>query len=78
MRHRNLLVSAFAIVLSWSLPHTGLGQEREQIRVAERGPQVGERIPDFTLTDQNGTPWTRDSIAGANGTMLVFLRSADW
>ena len=53
-------------------------EERERIDVSQRGPQVGERIPDFTLTDQYGNAWTRNSIAGPNGTMLVFLRSADW
>ena len=42
------------------------------------GPQVGERIPDFTLTDQHGSPRTLASVMGANGLMLVFYRSADW
>jgi hypothetical protein len=39
---------------------------------------VGERIPDFMLDDQFGNTWTRESMAGSNGTMLVFIRSADW
>ena len=52
--------------------------EREVIDLSQRGPQVGETIPDFALEDQYGAPWTRDSLLGANGTMLVFLRSADW
>jgi hypothetical protein len=51
---------------------------RERIDVSRRGPQVGDTIPDFTLRDQYGAAWTRESILGGNGTMLVFLRSADW
>jgi hypothetical protein len=39
---------------------------------------VGGRIADFRLQDQNGKVWTRDSLMGPNGLMLVFSRSADW
>jgi hypothetical protein len=52
--------------------------EREIIDLSQRGPQVGETIPDFRLQDQYGATWTRDSLLGDNGTMLVFIRSADW
>jgi hypothetical protein len=52
--------------------------ERERIDVSVRGPQVGDPIPDFALQDQFGRTWTRDEILGENGTMLVFIRSADW
>ena len=51
---------------------------REVIDVSALGPQVGERIPDFSLPDQNGTVWTHDSIMGPNGAMVLFHRSADW
>ena len=53
-------------------------QEREAIVVAELGPQVGERVPDFELKDQFGKTHTLDSIMGPNGAMLLFHRSADW
>jgi hypothetical protein len=49
-----------------------------KIEVSKLGPQVGELVPDFSLPDQNGKLWTRDSIMGAKGAMLVFIRSADW
>ena len=52
--------------------------EPSQIDVSALGPQVGEVVPDFRLPDQYGNIWTRDSILGANGAMLVFVRSADW
>jgi len=42
------------------------------------GPQIGQQVPEFRLMDQNGRAWTRDSIAGPKGAMLVFFRSADW
>jgi len=53
-------------------------QQRQQINVSALGPKVGARVPDFTLTDQNGTERTLQSIMGPRGAMLVFLRSADW
>ena len=49
-----------------------------EINVAELGPQVGDVVPDFRLPDQYGEIWTRDSIMGPRGAMLVFVRSADW
>ena len=42
------------------------------------GPQVGDRVPDFTLTDQHGQSHTLASLVGPKGAMLVFYRSADW
>jgi hypothetical protein len=42
------------------------------------GPQVAERVPDFTLPDPTGKTWTLSSIMGPNGAMLVFYRSANW
>ena len=57
---------------------TAQNLEPSRIDVSALGPQVGELIPEFTLPDQNGELWTRDSILGPNGAMLVFVRSADW
>ncbi|MBI1873678.1 MAG: redoxin domain-containing protein [Acidobacteria bacterium] len=51
---------------------------RTPIDLSKLGPQVGERVPDFTLTDQNGKTWTLQSVMGPKGAMLVFYRSADW
>ncbi len=46
--------------------------------VEQFGPQVGDVVPAFTLTDQHGQTQTLESIMGPNGAMLVFNRSADW
>jgi hypothetical protein len=46
--------------------------------VQKLGPQVGSRVPDFTLLDQKGQSRTLASLMGPKGLMLVFNRSADW
>ncbi len=51
---------------------------RTKIEVSKLGPQVGERVPDFSLQDQHGKTRTLQSIMGPKGAMLVFVRSADW
>ena len=42
------------------------------------GPEVGERIPDFSAYDQNGNLASLGDVMGPNGAMVVFYRSADW
>ena len=51
---------------------------RSKIDVSKLGPQVGERVPAFSLPDQTGKTRTLESIMGPKGAMLVFIRSADW
>jgi cytochrome oxidase Cu insertion factor (SCO1/SenC/PrrC family) len=73
--------------------HTGLGlfvaalmlltgctvsDSRATIDIDDLGPQVGERVPDFTLPDQRGRSTDLESILGPNGAILMFYRSADW
>jgi hypothetical protein len=67
-----------ARLVSAAQPQQGSPQPRRPIDVARLGPQVGERVPEFTLPDQNGKSRTLQSIMGAKGAMLVFFRSADW
>jgi hypothetical protein len=42
------------------------------------GPEVGTRVPEFALPDQNGKEWALRDLMGPNGLLLVFTRSADW
>ena len=56
----------------------GQAKPRQPVDVARLGPQAGERVPEFNLSDQNGRSWTLQSIVGPKGAMLVFFRSADW
>ena len=69
-----LLLLVTAVLLTIQLR----AQERTRIDVSKLGPQVGDRVPDFTLSDQTGTQRTLQSIMGRRGAMLVFIRSADW
>jgi hypothetical protein len=54
------------------------GSTRVKVDVSKLGPQVGERVPDFSLPDHTGRVRNLESIMGPRGAMLVFLRSADW
>lgn len=49
-----------------------------QTDVNKLGPQVGGKAIGFELMDQFGRSQTLATLAGPNGTMLVFYRSADW
>lgn len=75
MRHFAIgsLMALFAILQPMAQERT-----RTAIDVSKLGPQVGERVPDFSLVDQTGTMRTLRSIMGPRGAMLVFIRSADW
>jgi hypothetical protein len=42
------------------------------------GLAVGQKAPAFSLHDEFGRLQTLDTLKGANGTVLLFFRSADW
>jgi peroxiredoxin len=78
---RNLVVAGVAVGLFTGPRATAQqapGTPRTVIDVSKLGPQVGQIVPDFRLTDQNGKVWTRASIMGPKGALLLFYRSADW
>lgn len=83
IRYPFVLLTAAAALL-WLQPSftrvtaQGAQAPRAKIDVAKLGPQVGQLVPDFSLKDQSGKTWTRNSIMGPTGAMLVFYRSADW
>ena len=57
--------------------------EGDTIRVASLelmsiGLAVGQKAPAFLLHDQLGRTQTLETLKGANGTVLLFFRSADW
>jgi hypothetical protein len=72
---RVALCLTLLLVLTASLQGQGT---RARVDLSKLGPQVGERVPDFTLRDQSGKDRTLQSIMGRRGAMLVFVRSADW
>ena len=73
-----IVMATLIVGLTWMVYAPTSTPTRTRIDVSELGPQVGERVPDFSLPDQNGKIWTRQSIMGPNGAMLVFVRSANW
>ena len=42
------------------------------------GLMVGQKAPDFSMHDEFGHVQTLETLKGANGTVLLFFRSADW
>lgn len=77
--HRiSVSVAALLTAVAAYTPASAQSQPRQKIDVSKLGPQVGERVPDFNLKDQNGKNLNLKSITGPKGAMLVFLRSADW
>jgi len=42
------------------------------------GPEIGQKVPDFTLTDHHGHNRSLNELMGPDGLLLVFSRSADW
>jgi len=82
-RHRmtGMIVCAVACALAGLAAQSTAPQSALQPTlpdVQKLGPQIGTRVPDFTLLDQKGQPRTLTSLIGPKGLMLVFFRSADW
>jgi hypothetical protein len=55
----------------------------DTIQVASAAPMsiglaVGDKAPALSLLDQFGREQTLGTLRGANGTVLLFFRSADW
>jgi peroxiredoxin len=48
------------------------------IELMSIGLAVGQKAPAFSVRDQLGRTQTLDTLKGANGTVLLFFRSADW
>ena len=50
----------------------------DSIYIMAIGLNVGDKAPAFSLQDQFGNLQSLDTLKGANGTILLFFRSADW
>ena len=72
------ILLTLAAVVGFSSTTMLLGAEREQVVVSNLGPQIGDQVPDFQLSDQFGELQNLESIMGPNGAMILFHRSADW
>ena len=80
-RVRNLIVVAAAMLATTGLTPAAPRQSTNapaKVDVDHLGPQIGSRLPDFTLRDQRGDAHALKSLMGPKGAMIVFFRSADW
>jgi hypothetical protein len=66
-------VSVFGLLV-WTL----LAAVPDAQDLSSTGPAVGSRLPAFSAVDQFGRMQTLQTLAGSQGVMLVFFRSADW
>ncbi len=73
-----IVMATLIIGLTWMVYAPTSPPTRTKIDVSLLGPQVGERVPDFSLPDQNGQLHNLNSIMGPNGALLLFHRSASW
>lgn len=78
MKRTSWFILAFLLVVVTRWLVAAQQGPQSRIDVSKLGPQVGQRVPDFSLKDQNGKTQTLQSIMGPKGAMLVFIRSADW
>ena len=76
---RGISIAGLAVGVSLlvAVPKMPQSSSRVPIGVSKFGPRVGEHVPDFSLRDHTGKPWTLRSIMGPKGTVIVFFRSAD-
>jgi hypothetical protein len=72
-----VLMKAFSVLAFAATAIWGAGQA-PAVDPGTVGPQVGARVPSFTLPDQAGQLRTLESLLGPKGAILVFFRSADW
>jgi cytochrome oxidase Cu insertion factor (SCO1/SenC/PrrC family) len=61
----------------------GLAAEQQSPSTQSRpapsiGLEIGQQAPAFALPDEFGREQTNQTLKGANGTVMVFFRSADW
>ena len=75
---KRILAGILLVLLLIHAPGARLMAQGKDVDVTKLGPQVGETVPPFTLTDQTGREHTLQSLMGPNGLVLVFFRSADW
>ena len=47
------------------------------VPIEQRGPAIGDRVPAIDAVDQSGRRQTLATLAGPNGLVLLFVRSAD-
>ena len=77
-----LFLSIFALTTMLFFIVCSKNDNRESSIIAKTGlptgPEIGERVPNFSLPDQHGKISTLQELVGENGALLNFYRSASW
>ena len=73
-RRRGLVL----LLLLATLGGAGSAAQAPKVDTSGIGPLVGQKVPEFSGTDQQGRSHTLQSSLRAKGAMVVFFRSADW
>ena len=55
----------------------GQGQSAQTADSISYGLEVGAKAPSFSLKDQFGRKQSNETLRGTNGTVVLFVRSAD-
>ncbi len=76
--HAAATVAALALGPGWTAAPAQQPPTQPAPDVTRIGPRVGEKVPDFTLADQQGRKRNLASLMGEKGLVLVLSRSADW
>ncbi len=79
---RNLILVfgflVFGLCASGFMPSNPQEGQAAPSKAPEVGIAIGESAPAFKASDQFGQEQDSQKIAGKNGTVLLFYRSADW
>ena len=70
------IMLAGSLMTSSSSSQSAAGQD--SAATFQSGPAISDAAPAFTAHDQFGKEQNNKSVAGPNGTVLLFFRSADW
>ena len=70
-----LLAPLALLMAAWCPPQGGAPAP---VPVEKRGPPVGSLAPEIHLRDQHDRLQTLATLAGKDGLVLLFVRSADW
>lgn len=79
---RKILITLFIIniisFMSYSQTKSGTEYSIDPETDFCTGPDIGVKVPDFSLIDQYGNSKNLKNIIGKNGAIINFYRSASW
>ena len=68
-------IPGVVIALLMSFAHTAVAEDDY---AKQWGPKVGTPLPAIAAADETGATRDFDSLAGENGLLILFNRSASW